>query len=145
MRALKTGDVDITNVYIVYLLVFAGLLGKRIVAIVALVEMPFDALLMVPGSRRRRGHRTPRSVAPMGGLGGGGGRGRRLIRCDGIRMMGRTAPAGHDHAPQVDGGRVAVAQVIVGPRVRIRDGSGGGDGPQVMVVVVVVSHFDGRT
>lgn len=128
-----------------YLLVFAGLLGKRIVAIVALVEMSFDALLMVPGSRRRRGHRTPRSVAPMGGLGGGSGRGRRLIRCDGIRVMGRTAPAGHDHAPQVDGGRVAVAQVIVGPRVRIRDGGGGRDGPQVMVMMVVVSHFGGRT
>lgn len=58
--------------------------------------------------------------------------------------MGSTAPAGHDHAPQVDGGRVAVAQVIVGPRVRIRDGSGGCDGPQVMVMMVVVSHFGGR-
>lgn len=108
--------------------------------------MPFDALVMVPGIRWRRGHRGPRSVAPVGGLGGGGGGDRWLMRCDGLRVMSRTAPAGHYHAPQVDGGRVAVAQVIVGPGVcGIRDGCGGGcDGPQVMVVVIVVSHFDGR-
>lgn len=124
-------------------MVFAGFLGKCIVAIVALVEMSFDTLVMVTGSRRRRGHRTPRSVAPVRGLGGGGGCGRRLMRCDGFRVVSRAAPAGHNHAPQVDCGRVTVAQVIVGPSVRVRDGSGGCDGPQVMVVVIVVSHFDG--
>jgi len=57
-------------------------------------------------------------------------------------MVSRAAPAGYNHTPQVDGGRVTVAQVIVGPGVRVRDGSSGCDGPQVMVVIVV-SHFDG--
>jgi len=126
----------------VYLLVVAGFLGKCIVAIVALVEMPFDALVMVPRSRRRRGHRTPRSVAPVRGL--GSRRGRRLMRCDGFGVVSRAAPTGYNHAPQVDGGRVTVAQVIVGPWVRIRNGRGGCDGPQVMVVMIVVSHFDGQ-
>lgn len=129
-----------------YLLVFAGFFGKRVVAVIALVEMPLDASLMqVPGRRRRR-HRAPRPIAPvrrrrLRGRGDVDGRGRRLVRWRrryGLRMRRSRAAAGHYHAPKVDGGRIAVSgQVIVGPGVRVRGG-----GPQV-VMVMVVRHFDG--
>lgn len=126
-------------------LVFAGLFGKCVVAIVAFVEMPFDALLvvMVPGDRRR-GHRAPRPVTgPVRVADVHRGRRCRLVWRYGVRPRDR-APAWHHHAPQVDGGRVAVAQVVVvvpGVRVRGSGGRGGGGGPQIMMVVV--SHFDG--
>lgn len=106
--------------------------------------MPFDALVlvvMVPGNRRR-GHRAPRSVpGPVRVADVHRGRRRRLVRRYGVRPRDR-ASARHHHAPQVDGGRIAVAQVVVVvPGVRVRGGGGRGGGPQI--VMVVVSHFDG--
>lgn len=147
----------------IHLLVFAGLFGKRVVAVVALGEMmtPLRALLTVMSARRRRGHRAPRAVAaPMRGFGGRRGghvgrwRRRRRRQLMMMRLMvwrhrvfrtaaAAAAAAGHYHAPQVDRGRIAIAQIVVGPDVRIT-GGGGGDrsaGPQV--VLVMVSHFAG--
>lgn len=67
--------------------------------------------------------------------------GRRMWR---QRVRRRRAPAGHHHTPQVYRGWIAVAQIIVGPGIRVRGSGSRGGGPQIVMMVRHGEvHFDG--